>query len=550
MSGDCFGGQPIVAEWYLKIGDKEIGPLAPGQLKAMARRGQISPDDRVRRGDQSKWVPAAAVRGLLADSPTVVAAPSDAAASRSGGAEDASAAATAEGPSEQEGQPPAKPAQPPVPGPTPSAGAPPAGADGAGQLPVAQPLSPEAWADDCSLPPLEQIPYASPAAPTPPQSPPLPAAFEPPGFRNPPSTGEASHSFPPLAAPDKPPQLGEGLPPPVVTDRRPAAGDAGASPWTRRAAQRRRQQNAIFALAVVLFTFAAAAGGLVWLASTPAGPDQEPRRPTRPQPAAKRPGKPEVDIPEVDALLGESPWPEPSAAVAGEGPKTGQQWLDGATQSWTGRRVAVKVLAVDLGRVVLADAQGRKLASPRGRQYLRIRLELVNQAGDGSVEYSGWALEPAGVELVDDRARPCAMKSFPGVWPVGQQGRTTIPPGSAVEDVLLFEPPAEGARLLRLKLPARSFGEAGTVMFELPLTMVDRSAQMGPESVGLRDRGPEPKSAEAAGAAGEAGEPERGPIPIPGIHTGGATDKPAGAQNGLEPLAAQPRSDGAQKAGP
>ena len=55
----------MASEWYLRVADREVGPLAPGQLKAMADRGQISPYDPVRLGRDGRWVPASSVRGLL-----------------------------------------------------------------------------------------------------------------------------------------------------------------------------------------------------------------------------------------------------------------------------------------------------------------------------------------------------------------------------------------------------------------------------------------------------------------------------------------------------
>ncbi|MFH1919943.1 MAG: GYF domain-containing protein, partial [Planctomycetota bacterium] len=51
--------------WYLKIADKEVGPLSARQLKAMAGKGQISPFDPIRKGTEGSWVAASSVKGLL-----------------------------------------------------------------------------------------------------------------------------------------------------------------------------------------------------------------------------------------------------------------------------------------------------------------------------------------------------------------------------------------------------------------------------------------------------------------------------------------------------
>jgi hypothetical protein len=52
-------------EWYCEIAGREIGPLLSQQLRAMAAKGQILPDDRVRRGAHGPWLPAQNVRGLF-----------------------------------------------------------------------------------------------------------------------------------------------------------------------------------------------------------------------------------------------------------------------------------------------------------------------------------------------------------------------------------------------------------------------------------------------------------------------------------------------------
>lgn len=55
--------------WYVKFGDEIHGPISSSQLKQLARKGAIKPGLPVRRG-QSKWIPAAKVRGLFEPTPT------------------------------------------------------------------------------------------------------------------------------------------------------------------------------------------------------------------------------------------------------------------------------------------------------------------------------------------------------------------------------------------------------------------------------------------------------------------------------------------------
>ena len=52
-------------EWFCKLAGTEIGPLSPQQLKAMAVKGRLTPEDEIRRGQDGKWSPAAAVAGLF-----------------------------------------------------------------------------------------------------------------------------------------------------------------------------------------------------------------------------------------------------------------------------------------------------------------------------------------------------------------------------------------------------------------------------------------------------------------------------------------------------
>ena len=60
----------MAVEWYLRIADKEVGPLSAQQLRTMAGKGQIGPADFVRRGDEGGWLPANRVKGLLAAAAT------------------------------------------------------------------------------------------------------------------------------------------------------------------------------------------------------------------------------------------------------------------------------------------------------------------------------------------------------------------------------------------------------------------------------------------------------------------------------------------------
>ncbi len=56
-------------QWYCKIAGREVGPLSAEQLRSMAARGQILPNDGIRHGTAGAWVLARQVGGLFAAAP-------------------------------------------------------------------------------------------------------------------------------------------------------------------------------------------------------------------------------------------------------------------------------------------------------------------------------------------------------------------------------------------------------------------------------------------------------------------------------------------------
>jgi hypothetical protein len=54
--------------WYCAIGGRRRGPLEARELKELAARGDLTPDDLVWRDDFPNWVKAATVKGLFSNS--------------------------------------------------------------------------------------------------------------------------------------------------------------------------------------------------------------------------------------------------------------------------------------------------------------------------------------------------------------------------------------------------------------------------------------------------------------------------------------------------
>ena len=59
-----------MADWYLKHGDKEYGPMDSNKLKQLAAQNKIRPTDYIRRGADGKWTQASHAKGLFNETAT------------------------------------------------------------------------------------------------------------------------------------------------------------------------------------------------------------------------------------------------------------------------------------------------------------------------------------------------------------------------------------------------------------------------------------------------------------------------------------------------
>jgi len=469
--------------WYLKIADKEVGPLTPRQLRAMADRGQISPYDPVRRGIEGRWVPAGSVRGLLA--------PNGSAAE-----------------------------QPPP-----------------GGLPVAEPLET-----------LPGVPGASrdaePTAGTGPK--PGTAGGAPAGAAET-VAGTADAAIPvaqPAAKPPTPPVA--ATPVSGASSAGPFAVEAGDDPLVFRHAgrhrgmasgsRRRRRQEAFLVAGVMLVVALGAVCAALLLSGK--GPTRPPRA-SAPTPAPVDSGDEESGGEEgaiagldeyleelgLDGAAGGSSGEVPSERGGSEG-SAAEGWTDASTSSAECGDVRVKITGARIDRPRLI---GRASGVPaRGtKDYLCLQLELTNRREAKAREYRRWSVDDPGVMLFDDRNKRYPMKSFArrGLEIDGQVagGETSLLPGEATAEMLVFERPGEGGTHLRLRLPASAFGEEGSLKFKIPVSMIavseapqesgrsDASDRAAEGAIGDR-AAPEPDRVDAAQPAHE-----RGPIPIPGL---------------------------------
>jgi len=54
-----------MSDWYIKEGKREHGPFSSKAIKRMARSGDLSESDAIRRADQVQWSVAGKIRGLF-----------------------------------------------------------------------------------------------------------------------------------------------------------------------------------------------------------------------------------------------------------------------------------------------------------------------------------------------------------------------------------------------------------------------------------------------------------------------------------------------------
>lgn len=96
------------AEWYYARGNQQYGPVSPAELRALAEKGVLGPDDLVWRAGMSDWVAARRIKGLF--EPPVGPSGSSSVAKNAG-----PGALSAPGAGATAGQPPVPPAGPGLP---------------------------------------------------------------------------------------------------------------------------------------------------------------------------------------------------------------------------------------------------------------------------------------------------------------------------------------------------------------------------------------------------------------------------------------------------
>ena len=430
----------MAAEWYLKVADKELGPLTPKQLKIMAGKGQLAPDDPVRQGSEGPWVPAGRVKGLLPG------AGSAAAQSNSTGMPVAKPLGEPPGKRKKRSAAKAKPASTPV------------------AKPLEEPVAPAS-----ASPPVAAPPRAVPAA-------------------APPTVAPPANRFTIDTEPHSPAVIASGR---------------GGGGTTNPRKKRQTHTVIMVGLAVLLVGLGVAGAAMMLSKKTMDEPAQDSdavaSQPTTETGAANEGKQKDFDalggLEEglADAIGGPVPPKaqpddpaEPAPDTPAETAPDENEWSDASTSSVTRGDVTVKITGAETGRPTLVRSGTGQRAWPKG-EYLAIKLHLRSTNAAKKLPYTSWSVRApanATVNLVDNVGTPYLIKSFPGMEAEGQVsgGKGSIYPDQPTEDVLIFERPLKTAKFLRLELPAAAFGEKGSLRFEIPLSMVVAMAEPGEAS--------------------------------------------------------------------
>jgi hypothetical protein len=231
--------------------------------------------------------------------------------------------------------------------------------------------------------------------------------------------------------------------------RHPAAPQAaGGSPRPRPSDEaeapayplRRRSSNTVI-ITVVTVLLLAVAGVLVFLLATRS--DQEgdtARKKTGEKPAAEEPAQKSTE-----------------EEIA---------WVDASQHGVERGDVRVQVRHAWVG-----PASGATVAEPESPEllYLFVHVGLVNASEDRKLDYEGWNRAPSA-RVFDGKNNEYDRKRLP--LKAALTKKTPVYPGKSIDDVLVFEPPVEGAGDLFLDLPAAAIGEKGRLHFKIPAAMV------------------------------------------------------------------------------
>ncbi len=493
----------MAADWYLKIADKEVGPLSAHQLRTMAGKGQIGPEDLVRQGDEGGWIAATRVKGLLAGAVSASQTPTETipVAKLLTPTDGKSSKAKTPGPVHKKKPEPAKTAK-------------------AIEEPAAEP----------SLPPV----VGKGSVPPPPPPPPLPV----PSVAGVQVANEAAASPPAVAVPEAEPMIippsrhspGIDLPfdvSPTTSSgahARVAAADktSGSGPGKASAAKEKPKfqiNYTIVAEAVVVVAaaglFIASAAGLFNAgkndkptASTPSDKptDIVPKDSETPPDGGKKPEEKKKDS--SDDLMGLVPVGSGKVRTASAKPQekkpdkaeiaAKEKWFDASKGPAVTKSFSIAVTSARYSRVKKDDA-------------VTLVLRITNNVKERRLKCQWDALTQVQADsmMVDSFDSPNTYR-FLGA----KLDRKAINPEEWKEATLYFEEPIKTAKYLHLQLPGAIFDEKDPVKLEIPLEMIKPADPNGDDDSGPAARGPVDPNKLPPVPSDQPGPPEKG---IPGV---------------------------------
>lgn len=164
---------------------------------------------------------------------------------------------------------------------------------------------------------------------------------------------------------------------------------------------------------------------------------------------------------------------KPGRATKGE-PSEPKQWADATKKVLTWGDASVKVKSVRIGNATQSGINGRREVGP----YLLVELRVTNRSENKKLDFKGWSngldFGSPKCSLVDEHGNDYAhiTDGMTERWdgPVSQE---VIAPRGLMTDLLIFEPPVNAAKELRLEIPAAPLGVEGWYRFSIPRQMWD-----------------------------------------------------------------------------
>lgn len=527
-------------EWFCKLNDREVGPVTLQQIKSMADRGTLRPEDLIRRGETGTWLSAGKVRGLFPSQDSPAAEPTPVSDAETTKIKKASRLPQAE------------------------------------SIPVGIPITQDDTIPpgDETIAPIDKLKTLPTKSAKPPQgaardagslAAKVPAASRKPSSKSTPPTKQDDIFAELLATEASVSHRG----------RRPGSkrSDPAIAVSDLQAVQQRKKKliKTLLPLAILLGVLGVSAGVYYFgfrsdpakaaqLAAEKARLDQEAKKKAA---AAQLKDDTEDDdlrraaaaksgSVSAAAASGSASTAQSGSAAAAESPpattadaapakaaaKAERAWVDAskASAELKEQKLTVKVVSARFGL-----PPNVRLVAPRGgnnRSPLTVTVVLENNDAHRKTEYQTWSAK--GAALRGDFGLPYRQIALPS-----KEGpKRIVNAGAPQTDYVVFEHPTEIAERYQFELPAEAIGGRGMIRFEIPRTMITGSLDPALEGVtgaqttaklfGPKGEVPAAATAETPAGAAAPAKPMEDPDTPPPLEIGGEKVKPTKTRGGLK----------------